>query len=72
MVLIRKFLLCLPAELKETIQQEARKKGVSQNSLIVMILWQHFKKAVRATKVPPNGRAVNVSESDTQRKESVQ
>ena len=43
MVLIRKFLLCLPAELKETIQQEARKKGVSQNSLIVMILWQHFK-----------------------------
>lgn len=43
MVLIRKFLLCLPAELKEAIQQEARKKGVSQNSLIVMILWQHFK-----------------------------
>ena len=43
MVLIRKFLLCLPAELKEAIQQEARMKGVSQNSLIVMILWQHFK-----------------------------
>ena len=40
---IRKFLLCLPAELKEAVQQEALKKGVSQNSLIVMILWQHFK-----------------------------
>lgn len=39
---IKKFLLCLPAELREAIRKEAEKKGVSSNSLIITILWNYF------------------------------
>lgn len=45
MVEIKRFLLCLPAELREAIRKEAEQKGVSSNSLVVTILWNHFHKA---------------------------
>ena len=45
MVEIKRFLLCLPAELREAIRKEAEQKGISSNSLVVTILWNHFKEA---------------------------
>lgn len=42
MVEIKRFLLCLPAELREAIRKEAEQKGISSNSLVVTILWKHF------------------------------
>ena len=45
MVEIKRFLLCLPAELREAIRKEAEQKGISSNSLVVTILWKHFHEA---------------------------
>lgn len=42
MVEIKKFLLCLPAELREAIRKEAERKGLSSNSLVLTILWNYF------------------------------
>jgi len=42
MVEIKRFLLYLPAELREAIRKEAEKRGLSSNSLIITILWNYF------------------------------
>ena len=60
MVEIKKFLLCLPAELREAIRKEAERKGISSNSLVVTILWKHFQELASQHKPRPGGKDNNM------------
>ena len=60
MVEIKKFLLCLPAELREAIRKEAERKGISSNSLVVTILWKHFHELASQHKPRPGGKDNNM------------